>query len=55
MWVVGAGLLVTWFVLKFVMHKGGYIPLLLIAGISLLVIQFVTYRKTRYHRLSSGR
>jgi hypothetical protein len=55
MWVVGAGFLITWFVLKFVMHRGGYIPILLIAGICVLVIQFTTYRKTKYHKLSSGR
>jgi len=55
MWVVGAGLVITWFVLKFLMHKGGYIPILLISGVSLLVIQIAAYRKTRHQKLSSGR
>lgn len=50
MWTVGFGFLVAWFVLKFVFHKGGFVHTLLLAGISILVIQLVAYRKTRYQR-----
>ena len=50
MWIVGSTLLVAWFVLKFVFHKGGFVHILLLTGISILVIQFVAYRKTRYQR-----
>ncbi len=54
MWVVSAGLFVVWFILKVFLHKSGYIHVLLLAAISLFVIQFITYRKTRYQKLSSG-
>lgn len=50
MWIVGSSLLIVWFILKFVFHKGGFIHMLLLTGISILVIQFVAYRKTRYQR-----
>jgi len=50
MWIAGSSLLVVWFILKFVFHKGGFIHVLLLCGISILVIQFVAYRKTRYQR-----
>ena len=50
MWIVGSSLLVVWFILKFAFHKGGFVHILLITGISILVIQIVAYRKTRYQR-----
>lgn len=50
MWIAGSGLLVIWFILKFVFHKGGFVHILLLSGISILVIQLVAYRKTRYQR-----
>ena len=50
MWITGSGLLVIWFILKFVFHKGGFVHILLLSGISILVIQLVAYRKTRYQR-----
>lgn len=50
MWITGSGLLVIWFLLKFVFHKGGFVHMLLLAGISILVIQLVADRKTRYQR-----
>lgn len=53
LWIVGAGMLVIWLLLTFVIQKEGYIHLLLILGISLLVIQFAAYRKARYHRNSA--
>ena len=50
MWITGTGLLIVWFILKFVFNKGGFVHMLLLGGISILVIQFVAYRKTRYQR-----
>ena len=44
-----------WFILKFLLHKGGYVHILLIGAISVLVVQLVAYRKTQYHKTSSGR
>jgi uncharacterized membrane protein len=54
MWVFNILILIIWFVFKFVLHKGGYIHILLITAITIFVIQFLGYRKTRYHRTSSG-
>lgn len=50
MWIVGSALIVIWFVLKFVLHKGGFVHVLLLVAISILVIQFVADRKARYQR-----
>jgi len=55
LWLAAAGFLVVWFVLKFLLHKSGFIHVLLLTAISLFVVQFAAYRKTRYQRLSSGR
>jgi hypothetical protein len=53
MWLVGTSLLVIWFILTFVLHKGGFVHALLLGGFSVLVVQFVAYRKTKYQRDSS--
>jgi len=48
LWLVGTGLLVAWFVLYFVVHQRGWVHLLLLSGLSLLFVQFMGYRKTKY-------
>lgn len=53
LWLVGSGLLAVWFVLKFILHKQGLVHILLIAGISLLVVQLAAYRKTSYQKSAS--
>jgi Flp pilus assembly protein TadB len=53
MWVASALLVLLWFVLKFLLHKGGYVHIFLVFGLTLAVIQFMAERKTRYH--TSGR
>jgi Flp pilus assembly protein TadB len=55
LWIVAAGLLFIWFLLKVLLHKGGFVHILLLGGISLLIIQFAAYRKARYQRISAGR
>jgi hypothetical protein len=50
LWLVGSVMLTVWFVLTFVLHKRGMIHVLLIAGISVLVVQFAAYRKTKYQK-----
>lgn len=55
MWAVTAILFVVWFVLKFFLHKGGFIHILLLTAISILVVQLIAYRKTRYQKNSSSR
>jgi hypothetical protein len=54
MWVVSAALLIVWFVLKFLLHKGGYVHILLLSAISVFVVQLIAYRKTKYQKISSG-
>ena len=54
MWVVSAVILTIWLVLKFVLHKGGYVHILLLLGLSILVVQIIAYRNSRYHATSSG-
>jgi uncharacterized membrane protein len=55
MWIISAGLLIVWFILKFALHKGGYVHILLIGAISVLVVQVIAYRKTQYHKTSASR
>jgi hypothetical protein len=54
MWALSAILFLVWFVLKFLLHKGGFVHILLLGAISVFVVQLIAYRKTRYQRLSSG-
>jgi len=46
LWWLGSGLIVLWAVLRLVAPRG-WIPTLLIAGISVLIIQIAAYRKTK--------
>jgi hypothetical protein len=55
MWAVTGALLLVWFILKFVLHKGGFVHILLLTAISVGVVQFIAYRKTRYHASSTQR
>jgi len=50
LWLVGSGMLIVWFLLTFVLHQRGMIHVLLISGISVLVVQFAAYRKTKYQK-----
>jgi hypothetical protein len=52
MWVVSGGLLLVWFILKFALHKGGFIHIILVMAISIAGVQFIADRKTRYHKRS---
>jgi len=42
--------MVLWAFLKFVLHKGGYIHMILVAAISIGVIELIAERKNRYHK-----
>jgi hypothetical protein len=48
LWILGAALIAFWFVLKVILHKGGFSHILLIGGISLLIIQFAAYRRANH-------
>jgi hypothetical protein len=52
MWALSAILFIIWFILKFLLHKGGFVHILLLGAISIFVVQLLAYRKTRF---SSGR
>jgi hypothetical protein len=50
MWYLSGLLFVLWLVLKFLLHKSGFVHIILLSSISLFVVQFMTYRKTRYQQ-----
>jgi hypothetical protein len=54
-WKVGSGLLIAWTILHFFLHKRGWIHMLLLAGISLLFIHWMAYRKTKYAERMAGK
>ena len=55
LWYTGSLLLLIWFVLKFVMHKGGGIHILFFLAISFYLIQLAQDRRTKqYKRSQSG-
>ncbi|MGH9928283.1 MAG: hypothetical protein ACREA9_03535 [Pyrinomonadaceae bacterium] len=53
--VAFAILMVVWLILKFILHKGGYVHMFLIAAISILIVQFIADRNARYHKTSDKR
>jgi uncharacterized membrane protein len=53
--VLTAALFVVWFILKFFLHKGGYVHMFLIVSLSIFVVKLLAYRKTQYHKTSSER
>jgi hypothetical protein len=53
MWIAFTILMAVWFVLKFILHKGGYVHILVIGAISVLVVQLIAERKTQHHRTSN--
>lgn len=55
LWILGVALIVFWFVLKFILLKGGFSHILLLTGISLLIVQFAAYRRANYQKNSSRR
>ncbi len=54
MWIAFTLLMVLWILLKFVLGKGGYIHMIVIAAISVAVVQFIAERKNRYHKASDN-
>jgi hypothetical protein len=54
MWIVVAVLMAIWFVLKFFLHKGGFVHILLLTAISIAVVQLMAERRTRSQN-NSGR
>ena len=54
MWIAFTILMVLWVTLKFVLHKGGYVHMIVIAAISIAVVQLIAERKNRYHKHSAN-
>jgi hypothetical protein len=52
MWIAFTILTILWLVLKFIFHKGGYIHMLIVAAISIAVVQLAAERKNRYHKIA---
>jgi hypothetical protein len=50
LWWIGSGLLAAWFVLYVILQRRGLVHLLLLSGLSILFVQVMAYRKTRYQR-----
>ena len=55
LYYIGLFFLIIWFVLKFVMYKGGFIHTLLLTGFGLIVVQFVQHLRTREYERSQRR
>ncbi|HYU99708.1 MAG TPA: hypothetical protein VE977_12830 [Pyrinomonadaceae bacterium] len=54
MWNAFTILMVLWVLLKFVLHKGGYVHMIVVAAISIAVVQLIAERKNRYHKASDN-
>jgi uncharacterized membrane protein len=50
MWIVPLVLAIVWFVLTFLLHKSGYVHIILIAAVSIFVVALTGYRNTQYHK-----
>ena len=55
MWIISSLILLVWFILKFLLHKGGYVHILLMLSLAMFGVQFLAYRKTQYHKNTAGR
>ena len=52
MWIAFTILMVLWVVFKFLLHKGGYVHMFVVAAISIAIVQIIAERKVRYHKTS---
>ena len=55
LWIVGSILVVAWLILKFLLHKGGMVHVILMIAVSMFLIQFVQDRRTKAYRRSLNR
>jgi len=53
LWYTGSLLLVIWFVLTFVLHKGGGIHILLFLAISFYLVQLAQDRRAKEYKRST--
>jgi Flp pilus assembly protein TadB len=55
LWISGSILLVIWFVLKFLLHKGGMVHVVLMIAVSVFIIQLAQDRRTKAYERSLTR
>jgi hypothetical protein len=55
LWISGSIAIVVWLILKFLLHKGGMVHVILMIAFSLFLIQFVQDRRTRAYQRSLTR
>jgi len=55
LWISGSLLLIIWLIMKFLLHKGGMVHLLLFSALTFFVIQFAQDRRTREYEQSQNR
>ncbi|CAN5870200.1 hypothetical protein BH18ACI4_BH18ACI4_07530 [soil metagenome] len=55
LWILGVALIIFWFILKVILHQGGFSYILLLTGISLLIVQFAAHRRANYQKHPSRR
>ena len=55
LWIVGSILIAVWLVLKFLLHKGGLVHVILLIAITSFIIQFVQDRRTKAYERSLDR
>jgi len=49
LYYLGSAFLIAWLVLKFAMHKGGFVHTLLLGAIGCIGVQFVQHMRTRQY------
>lgn len=55
MWTISLVLALVWLVLTVLLHKSGYVHIILIAALSIFVVKLTGYRNTQYHKTNRSR
>lgn len=55
LYYIGSLFLIIWLVLKFGMHKGGFVHTLLLTGLGFMAVQFVQHLRTRQYEREQRR
>ena len=55
LWIAGSIAFVIWLILKFLLHKGGMVHVILMIAVSMFLIQFVQDRRTKAYQRSMTR
>jgi hypothetical protein len=52
LWISGSLIIAIWLILKFVLHKGGMVHVILMIAVSLFIAQFAQDRRTKAYERS---